>query len=124
MSEENSKKRGYFFCLVPNEHVINRVCVTHLDHDVVTGSCLLCLVHPALHHVVAHLNHVLQTHTKHITHKALGILTNDTATLRHPGAVRLISYQRGDQGRAGHTGHFVNDGLFHVSLNGLQHGGL
>lgn len=66
MSEDYSK--SYLFSLVPNEHIINRMCVTHLDHDVVTGSCLLCLVHPALHHVVAHLNHVLQTHRNHKTH--------------------------------------------------------
>lgn len=32
--------------------------------------------------------------------------------------------QRRDESRAGHTGYFVHDGLLHVSLDGLQHGGL
>lgn len=38
------------------------VCTTHLDHDVVTGGSLLGFIHPTLHHIVAHLHHVLNTH--------------------------------------------------------------
>lgn len=38
------------------------ICSTHLDHNIVTGSSLLRFIHPALHHIVAHLHHVLNTH--------------------------------------------------------------
>lgn len=50
-------------------HVFMHVYITHLDHDVVTGSRLLGFIHPTLHHVVAHLHHVLNTHRERITHR-------------------------------------------------------
>lgn len=45
---------------------LSRVCTTHLDHDVVTGGSFLGFIHPTLHHIVAHLHHVLNTQTGRI----------------------------------------------------------
>ena len=36
-------------------------CTIYLDHDVVTRSSFLSFIHPTLHHIIAHLHHVLNT---------------------------------------------------------------
>lgn len=52
--------------------------MSYLHHDIVTGSCLLSLVHPALYHIITGLQQVLEGDEATTTHEirmeeALGI---------------------------------------------------
>lgn len=102
-------------------------CLSYLDHDVVTGGSFLGFIHPALHHIIAHLHHVLRKQRGgHPTAKhTIGWLPTTTQEILDSFLFMVYkSYQRGDQGWTGHTGHLVHNSLLHVSFNGLQHGGL
>lgn len=62
--KKKAGKSAFWWGVTSSQHTHRHLsveCAIYLDHDVVTRSSLLSFIHPTLHHIIAHLHHVLNT---------------------------------------------------------------